>query len=139
MRRRWPGGIESQPTDAVQRVIATLGDLLEGKCVDLSGLTLPLEQVPLFHRQVYEIARSIPAGRTMTYGEVANRLGDVGLARAVGQALGHNPWPLIVPCHRVVAADGRPGGFSGGEGTPTKLRLLSIEGVLPGEQRSLFE
>ncbi|HSB55271.1 MAG TPA: methylated-DNA--[protein]-cysteine S-methyltransferase [Gemmatimonadales bacterium] len=139
MRRRWPGACESAPPEAVRAVIGALTDLLEGKAADLSALPLPFEQVPAFNRQVYEIARGIPAGQTLSYGEVAKRLGDVSLARAVGQALGQNPWPLIVPCHRVVGADGRPGGFSGGAGTPTKLRLLAIEGVLPGDQRSLFD
>jgi methylated-DNA-[protein]-cysteine S-methyltransferase len=67
----------------------------------------------------------------MTYGEIAKQLGDRLLARAVGHALGHNPAPLIVPCHRVVAASGKSGGFSAGGGVVTKLRLLTIEGAQP--------
>jgi methylated-DNA-[protein]-cysteine S-methyltransferase len=68
----------------------------------------------------------------MTYGGIAERLGDRGLARAVGQAMGENPTPIIVPCHRVLAANGRTGGFSAPGGVVTKLRLLTIEGAQPG-------
>jgi methylated-DNA-[protein]-cysteine S-methyltransferase len=81
---------------------------------------------------VYEIARTIPPGATLSYGEIAARLGMRGSARAVGQALGRNPFPIVVPCHRVLAAGGKLGGFSANGGVATKLRMLSIEGaVLP--------
>ena len=73
------------------------------------------------------MARRIPPGETLTYGEVAARLGDRGAARAVGKALGQNPFALIVPCHRVLAAGGGIGGFSAGGGVTTKRRLLTIE------------
>ena len=86
-----------------------------------------MEQVPPFHRRVYETARSIAPGQTLSYGDLAARLGQPGAARAVGQALGKNPFALVVPCHRVLAADGRMGGFSANGGVTTKLRLLSIE------------
>ena len=88
-----------------------------------------MEGVPPFHRRVYEVARGIPAGATLSYGEVAARLGDKGLARAVGQALGRNPFAIVVPCHRVLAAGGTPGGFSASGGVATKLRMLAIEGA----------
>jgi methylated-DNA-[protein]-cysteine S-methyltransferase len=78
---------------------------------------------------VFEIARTIPPGRTLSYGEVAQALGDATLARAVGQALGRNPFPIIVPCHRVLAAGGKAGGFSAPGGVKTKARLLEIEGA----------
>ena len=68
----------------------------------------------------------------MTYGEIAERLGDKTLAREVGQALGQNPCPIIMPCHRVLAAGGKSGGFSASGGVVTKLRLLTIEGAQPG-------
>ena len=87
-----------------------------------------MEGIPAFHRRVYEVARTIPPGSTLSYGEVAARLGAPGAARAVGQALGRNPLAIVVPCHRVLAAGGRVGGFSAGGGTATKLRLLAIEG-----------
>jgi methylated-DNA-[protein]-cysteine S-methyltransferase len=139
MRRRWPGGREAVPPETMQETIAAITALLRGQAADLAGVRIRLEDVPPFNRQVYQVTRGIPAGQTLTYGEVARQLGDVTLARAVGQALGQNPWPLVVPCHRVIGAGGRPGGFSGGEGTPTKLRLLAIEGAIPGVQRSLFD
>jgi methylated-DNA-[protein]-cysteine S-methyltransferase len=91
-----------------------------------------------FQRTVYAITRAIPAGSTLTYGDVAARAGTPRDARAVGQALGANPYPIIVPCHRVVAADGRMHGFSGPGGTVTKLRLLEIEGWRRAEP-SLFD
>jgi methylated-DNA-[protein]-cysteine S-methyltransferase len=94
--------------------------------------------IPPFHRQVYEEARRILPGRTRTYGELAHTLGKPGAARAVGQALGANPFALIVPCHRVLAAGGRLNGFSAHGGIHTKQRLLEIEGALPRTADSLF-
>lgn len=138
LTRRWAGGRRAEASGAVARLIARLTAHLAGQCETFGDVALPLERVAPFEREVYAITRAIPPGRTRTYGEVARQLGDVALARAVGQALGHNPWPLLVPCHRVIAANGAPGGFSGGDGTPMKLRILAIEGVLPGGQPSLF-
>ena len=88
--------------------------------------------MPPFHRRVYEVARTIPPGATLSYGEIATRLGAPGSARAVGQALGRNPFAIVVPCHRVLAAGGKLGGFSANGGVTTKLRLLSIEGAQAG-------
>jgi len=88
--------------------------------------------MPDFNRRVYHVARTIPPGSTLSYGEVAARLGDRNLARDVAQALGQNPFPIIVPCHRVMAAGGKTGGFSAPGGVRTKLRLLSIERAQPG-------
>jgi methylated-DNA-[protein]-cysteine S-methyltransferase len=95
--------------------------------------------VPPFDRRVYEVARTIPPGATLSYGEIAARLGEPREARAVGQALGRNPFPIIVPCHRVLAAGGKLGGFSARGGTATKLRLLSLEGAQASGAPSLFE
>ena len=89
------------------------------------------EGVPDFHRRVYEIARRIAPGHTRSYGDIAAELGDKGLSRAVGQALGHNPFAPVVPCHRVLAAGGKPGGFSAHGGATAKLRMLMIEGARP--------
>lgn len=139
MRRRWPDGGDTEPGRVAAPVIAAIQRLLRGEGADFSLVPLRRDGVSPFHWQVYQITRTIPVGQTLTYGEVARRLGDVTLARAVGRALGENPWPLVIPCHRVIAAAGRPGGFSGGTGTPTKLRLLAIEGVVPGGQPSLFD
>lgn len=113
--------------------------LLRGEPVDLSGVTLDMEGVPAFNRHVYEIARTILPGRTLTYGEIAVRLGDKLLARDVGQALGRNPFPIVVPCHRVLAAGGKTGGFSAHGGVATKMRILAIEGARTSEAPMLFD
>jgi methylated-DNA-[protein]-cysteine S-methyltransferase len=98
-----------------------------------------MDGVPPFERRVYEVARTIVPGATLAYGDIAARLGAPGEARAVGQALGHNPFPLVVPCHRVLAAGGKVGGFSANGGIATKLRLLSIEGAQTSSAPPLFE
>lgn len=104
----------------------------------LEQIALDEFAVPEFHSRVYVFTRALRPGQTATYGEVAAALGAPGAARAVGQALGANPFAPIVPCHRVLAAGGRPGGFSGGQGAITKLRMLEIEGGAWGGTRSLF-
>jgi methylated-DNA-[protein]-cysteine S-methyltransferase len=121
--------VQAEPPPAIQRVIDAVTALLRGERTDLAFVPLDMEGLPDFHRRVYDVARTIPPGATMTYGEIAARLGDPGSARAVGQALGRNPIPVIVPCHRVLAAGGRRGGFSAPGGTTTKLNLLAIEGA----------
>ena len=103
--------------------------LLKGEAADLADIPLDLEAAPEFHRKVYEVARTIPPGRTMTYGEIARRLGVPHESREVGQALGRNPVAIIVPCHRVLGADGKMGGFSATGGVSTKRRMLEIEGA----------
>lgn len=130
---RYPGAIESVPPQAIAAAISGIIALLGGAPVDLGGVVLDMEGVPDFHRRVYELARAIPPGRTRTYGELASALGDAGAARAVGQALGENPCPIVVPCHRVLAAAGQPGGFSAHGGVATKRQLLVIEGAIPAQ------
>lgn len=139
LHERFPDAPETVPPRQVQDLIADVVALLEGEPRRLDRLPLDLEGVPPFHRRVYEVTRSIGPGETMTYGEIASRLGDPGAARAVGQALGANPLPLIVPCHRVLAAGDRLGGFSASGGVLTKLRLLQIEGAAAARQRGLFD
>jgi methylated-DNA-[protein]-cysteine S-methyltransferase len=136
--RRCAGAQETAPSPNVQRVVDDIVALLNGERRDFNDVTLDFGDLPAFNRKVYDIARAIPAGQTMTYGEIAERLGDKLLARDVGQALGQNPIPLIMPCHRVLAAGGKTGGFSASGGVVTKLRLLTIEGAQPGGP-SLFE
>jgi methylated-DNA-[protein]-cysteine S-methyltransferase len=126
---RFPGAREGQPPADVKRAQRGIVALLRGEASDLSGFALDMEGVPSFHRRVYRVARTIPPGATLSYGEVAARLGAPRSARAVGQALGRNPFAIVVPCHRVLAANGKPGGFSANGGVTTKLRLLSIEGI----------
>lgn len=116
--------------DRVQGVVGVLPDLQE--------IALDEFAVPAFHSRVYAFTRALAPGRTSTYGEVAAALGEAGAARAVGQALGANPFAPIVPCHRVLAAGRAPGGFSGGQGALTKLRMLEIEGGAWGGTQSLF-
>ena len=130
MQRKLPGCAESVPPPTVQAAIRDLVALLRGEPnqpTDLSHIELDMEGVPPFNQRVYALARAIPPGKTLTYGEIARQLGDPGSARAVGQALGHNPFAPVVPCHRVLAAGGRPGGFSANGGVATKLRMLRIE------------
>jgi methylated-DNA-[protein]-cysteine S-methyltransferase len=126
---RFPGAVEAVPPPNVQRGIDAIVLLMRGDRADLNFVQLDLDGVPAFHQRVYDVARTIPAGATLTYGDIAKRLGDAGSARAVGQALGRNPIPVIVPCHRVTAAGGRTGGFSAPGGAATKLKLLAIEGA----------
>jgi methylated-DNA-[protein]-cysteine S-methyltransferase len=114
-------------------------ELLAGKPNDLSDVVLDLDGVPEFNRGVYDIARTIPPGKTMTYGDIAKRLGGVELSRDVGQALGRNPCPIVVPCHRVLAAGGKPGGFSANGGVVTKLKMLAIEGAVVNHTPNLFD
>ena len=128
MLRRFPAAAERPPPPQVQRAIDAIVALLQGEPSDLSAIALDMEGVAPFHRRVYEVARTIPPGKTLAYGEVAARLGAARAARAVGQALGRNPFPIVVPCHRVVAAGGKIGGFSAHGGTATKRRMLAIEG-----------
>ena len=127
--RHWPGAAETRPPPDVQRAIDRVRALLGGEPVDLGDIPLDLEAAPEFHRKVYELARTIPPGRTMTYGEIAKRLGVPHESREVGQALGRNPIAIIVPCHRVLGADGKMGGFSAAGGVATKRRMLEIEGA----------
>ena len=129
--RRFPAARDGAPPADVRRAIDDIVALLSGERRDLNHVTIDIDAVPEFHRRVYEVARRIPAGATLSYGEVAERLGDRNLARDVAEALSQNPCPIIVPCHRVLAAGGKPGGFSAPGGVATKLRLLTIEGAQP--------
>jgi methylated-DNA-[protein]-cysteine S-methyltransferase len=130
---------EAPPPPEVKSAIDGIVELLAGKPNDLSDVVLDLDGVPEFNRGVYDIARTIPPGQTMTYGDIARRLGGVELSRDVGQALGRNPCPIVVPCHRVLAAGGKPGGFSANGGVVTKLKMLAIEGAVVNHTPSLFE
>jgi methylated-DNA-[protein]-cysteine S-methyltransferase len=139
MRRRFPDAPEGPPPPPVQRAIDGIVALLSGDTRDLSEVELDMAGVAPFDRRVYEVARTIPAGAILAYGDIAARLGAPGEARAVGQALGQNPFPLVVPCHRVLAAGGKVGGFSANGGIATKLRLLSIERARTSAAPTLFD
>jgi methylated-DNA-[protein]-cysteine S-methyltransferase len=139
--RRGRGGIgePAAPHGVALRVIDGVHALLRGQRDDLADVPLDLEGLPPFHCAVYAESRRILPGQTVTYGELATRLGDPSAARAVGQALGDNPIAVVVPCHRVLAAGGRSGGFSADGGVSTKLRLLTLEGARFGAERGLFD
>lgn len=128
--RRRPSATEGPLSADVGRAVGDIVALLEGARVDLSSIVLDQERISSFHRRVFALTREIPVGRTSTYGEIAARLGDRGSARAVGMALGLNPFAIVVPCHRVLGAGGALGGFSASGGGETKRRLLTIERAL---------
>lgn len=141
MRRRFPSVTEAEPPLAVQAAITAITALLEGhpgEPRDLTHLPLDMDGVPPFHQRVYEFVRRIPPGETLTYGEVAQRLDEPGTARAVGQAMGSNPYAPVVPCHRVLGAGAKGVGFSAHGGTQTKLKMLEVEGARFGG-RGLFD
>jgi methylated-DNA-[protein]-cysteine S-methyltransferase len=129
LRARFPAARPGAPSPGTRGAIAAISELLERRPSDLDAVVLDLEAVPPFHRRVYAIARAIPPGTTLAYRELAVRLGEPAAARAVGQALARNPFPIIVPCHRVIAAGGKPGGFSARGGLVTKFHLLDLEGA----------
>jgi methylated-DNA-[protein]-cysteine S-methyltransferase len=129
---------ESPPPPEVARAIDDIVALIRGERRDLSAIVLDMEGVSAFNRRVYEVARTIAPGTTRTYGSIATQLGAPD-PRGVGEALGQNPIPIIVPCHRVVAASHKAGGFSAPGGVATKLRLLAIEGARLDDAPTLFD
>lgn len=128
------GAAASDPPPAIAGVITAIVDLVSGANLDddLAWVPLDMQGLSDFQRAVYDVARRIPPGSTRTYGEIATEIGLPGSARAVGRALGENPYPPVVPCHRVTAANGRTGGFSAGGGVETKMRLLATEQAVLG-------
>ena len=127
------------PPPSVFAAIAAIQRLLAGGAADLDFIALDMSGLPDFNTRVYAITRRIAPGQTRTYGSIARELADVRLARAVGAALGRNPFPIIVPCHRVLGADGSMTGFSAPGGVATKRRMLEIEGVRQPVTGSLFD
>ena len=137
LQRRFPTLENAPPDDAAAQAVTAIVAALAGRATDFDAIVLDMREVPAFAQQVYALARAIPRGRTATYGELAVGLGDATLARDVGRALGANPFPIVVPCHRVLAATGL-GGFSAHGGAVTKHRMLSLEGA-SGLQLSMFD
>jgi len=138
LRRRFPEAEEAKPVPFVAAAVADIVALLDGEPRGLSHLPIALDLTPEFNRKVYDVALTIPPGETLTYGEVAARIGQPGAARAVGVALGQNPFAPIVPCHRILAAGGKTGGFSADGGVETKLRMLTIEKARTTPEPGLF-
>lgn len=132
------GGTRGDPPPAIGRAIAAITALLDGQRTDLAFIACDFDGIDPFAAQVYALTRAIPAGDTSTYGALASRLGDRLLAQRVGQALGRNPFPIVVPCHRVVGANDKLTGFSAPGGVETKLRMLAIEGARIGDGPGLF-
>ncbi|HEX4328247.1 MAG TPA: methylated-DNA--[protein]-cysteine S-methyltransferase [Burkholderiales bacterium] len=129
------------PSPAVAAVVARLQAYLRGEAAEFADVVVDLGRADPFCRQVYVAARDIAWGSTLSYGELATKLGMNGAARDVGQALGRNTVPIIIPCHRIVGSDGKLGGYSAPGGPDTKRRLLELEGVrlgTPAGQGALF-
>lgn len=131
--------VEALPPPFVEAAIGGIRSLLSGEQADLSSVPLDLDQVSVFERHVYAATRAIGVGETRTYGEIARSVGSVSDARAVGRALGRNPWPIVIPCHRVLSSGGKSGGFSAPGGASTKMRMLEIECARRDSHASLFD
>ncbi|MCI5078497.1 methylated-DNA--[protein]-cysteine S-methyltransferase [Oricola sp.] len=131
LRRRAPDArqVHHAPAD-IERTVAVIRALAKGEAAGFYDARLDLDGVGAFERGVYAATSRIGPGETRTYGEIARELGDVSLSRRVGQALGANPIPIVIPCHRVVGAGGAMTGFSAPGGTEMKRRLLKIEGAI---------
>jgi methylated-DNA-[protein]-cysteine S-methyltransferase len=128
--RRMPGAEPGPPTPEVAEAVAAVKRYFEGEETDFSGFTLDLGEQDAFFRQIYAAARRVGWGQTTTYGALAKELGaGPKVARDVGQAMAKNPVALIIPCHRVLAAGGKVGGFSAPGGSAAKIRMLELEGV----------
>ncbi|WP_064681451.1 methylated-DNA--[protein]-cysteine S-methyltransferase [Rhizobium bangladeshense] len=128
--RRLPDGLPGAPTPEVLETVAAVKRYFQGEETDFSGVELDLAGQDAFFREIYAAARRIGWGRTTTYGALAKELGaGPEAARDVGQAMAKNPVALIIPCHRVLAAGGKIGGFSAPGGSTSKTRMLELEGV----------
>ena len=125
------GSAPDAPPESIRHAIADIQRYLTGAQVDFAPVVLDLEGMNAFNRTIYELLRAVGWGQTTTYGALARQAGSPEAARAVGQAMGSNPIPVIIPCHRVLAKGHRIGGFSAYGGIITKERLLELEGVGP--------
>jgi methylated-DNA-[protein]-cysteine S-methyltransferase len=131
--RRLPGAEPGTPTAEVAEAVAAVKRYFQGEPMDFSGFELDLAGQDEFFRRIYAAARRVGWGHTTTYGTLAKELGaGPEAARDVGQAMAENPVPLIIPCHRVLAAGGKVGGFSAPGGSTAKIRMLELEGVHVG-------
>jgi methylated-DNA-[protein]-cysteine S-methyltransferase len=137
MSRISQSGEPSQQTsrELPANIIAAVDEITRyaaGEMVDFSDIKVDLAGIDEFRLAIYDAARKLGFGETTTYGELAQRAGHTGLARETGQALGSNPVPIVVPCHRILAAGNKIGGFSAPGGSATKEKLLTMEGVRVG-------
>src|SRR5690349_18314332 len=137
MRRRLPEAEPGAPPEAIANIIQLAQRYFAGERIDFSTIQLDLTRQDEFLRKIYAAAREVSWGQTTTYGTLAKQLGfGSEVARDVGQAMARNPIPLIIPCHRVLAAGGKLGGFSAPGGSNTKEAMLALEGVRIGAQPS---
>jgi methylated-DNA-[protein]-cysteine S-methyltransferase len=132
LQRRTVDSVESDPPAWVAEIVETLKRYAAGEQVDFSSVPVDLAGIDAFRLAIYDAARKLAFGETTTYGELAARAGYPGEARDTGQALGQNPVPIVVPCHRILAAGNKIGGFSAPGGSATKEKLLNMEGVRVG-------
>ncbi|HEV2364438.1 MAG TPA: methylated-DNA--[protein]-cysteine S-methyltransferase [Caulobacteraceae bacterium] len=139
LERRFPQASEAEPPAAIAAVIADIAALLAGQHRDLRDAPLDFAGLSEFEQRALALAREIGPGETATYGDLAARAGAPGAARAVGAAMAANPFPIIVPCHRVLGARGAIGGFSAPGGRDAKARLLNIERARVGGEPALFD
>ena len=137
LKKKLPDATQAEPSAIVQKAIKLIKLHLEGTPQDMRGIPLDLSRCTEFSRQVYEAARQVKAGQVVTYGDIADRIGQRAASRAVGRALGSNPVAIIVPCHRIIGKGGNMTGFSAFGGCDTKMRLLSIERALASDRVTL--
>jgi methylated-DNA-[protein]-cysteine S-methyltransferase len=140
LSRRFPGSVEADAPPFVRSAADRVARHFSGDAQDFSDLPLDFRQASAFERAVYAAALAIPCGETRTYGDLARAVGQPQAAQAVGIALGRNPVPILVPCHRILAGGGRAGGFSAPGGVATKFAILDVERARsPGEAATLFD
>ena len=139
MLRQYPDTRELRPPLNIELAIEGIRALLRGQPSDLSDVTLDMRGIHAFNQRVYELTREIPRGETRTYGEIATKLGASGATHSVAQAIGRNPFMIIVPCHRVLEAGGYADRISPNGGVISKRRLLSIEGAGSPSSKTLFD
>lgn len=137
--QQFPDARELRAPADVAYAIEGIVALLRGQAVDLVDVPVDMHGLPLFNCRVYDALRTIPRGETQTHAEIAAKLGASGAVYSVGQAIARNPFAILVPCHRALAAPGQTSGFAGNGGIITKSRLLSIEGALTGRTTTLFD
>ncbi|QIG99472.1 MULTISPECIES: methylated-DNA--[protein]-cysteine S-methyltransferase [unclassified Bradyrhizobium] len=137
--QHYPDAREMRPPEEVEAAIEGIAATLRGGDGDLAGIALDMSGIPAFNQGVYQTVRSIPRGETRTYDEVASALRASGAVYSVVQALGRNPFMIIVPCHRVLEEGNYADRISPSGGSVSKRRLLSIEGAQPTTSKTLFD
>lgn len=139
LRRRWPDAAIGKPGGDIVNAVASIESYFDGAHEDFRDVAIDLGRQEPFFARVYDHVRALGWGETSSYGDVARALhASPEAARSVGQAMAKNPIPLLVPCHRVLAAGGRIGGFSAPGGSDSKARMLELEGAITPERQGHF-